>query len=597
MLGEWWDNHTQMDSDEPLDMTCDSVQRHNDSGITMDTEDRVPSPGQSDQDGDDSSDNGLSSEEAGGHVSVIQRSPVLAGTGVLVESELQDPVTSVSLGLLSEDNPITSTVTLNIASSSLIDSPVVSAVLEPTGLLAGNLPGHLSVDGGDSRQSDSDSMGMTPDDAVINFSTSHDDSVHATIKQAVSQVSQTIPAYLLTGDTMVDVASPGGALLGNSLQDEFECKWQKVKSTCGKKFKRLDDLVNHVNDLHIRPEKEVEYCCRWEGCARRGKGFNARYKMLIHVRTHTNEKPHRCPRCNKCFSRLENLKIHNRSHTGEKPYVCPVEGCNKRYSNSSDRFKHTRTHYVEKPYYCKMAGCNKRYTDPSSLRKHIKSHGHYVNQDQQEAWLRKQQELQQARQEQKRQELEKKLAAEQSGDTSDGDDSSPNDGSSQADLTIPGAQEFVIATSAGQDQQATLVTVVSPTVICPSPLDLSSISHLPNHGHTYIATPTYIGVVASPTTPIGLSPILSKSNPFLSSTVTTGVLAHLSATTDSVVTTSNSLPPLESPTKGVSSEGHELDQSLIASGNELDSEVQDLSTDGTSRHADEHLMGPKEVES
>ncbi|XP_034824086.1 zinc finger protein GLIS3-like [Maniola hyperantus] len=156
---------------------------------------------------------------------------------------------------------------------------------------------------------------------------------------------------------------------------EGVCGWRG----CGARFPNVARLSAHVARLHAHAQRDGLFYCSWKDCSRPQRGFNARYKMLVHVRTHTNERPHTCNQCQKSFSRAENLKIHLRSHSGEKPYVCPYEGCGKAYSNSSDRFKHTRTHTVDKPYCCKVPGCNKRYTDPSSLRKHVKTYKHFAN--------------------------------------------------------------------------------------------------------------------------------------------------------------------------------------------------------------------------
>ncbi|XP_021919808.1 transcriptional activator cubitus interruptus isoform X3 [Zootermopsis nevadensis] len=184
----------------------------------------------------------------------------------------------------------------------------------------------------------------------------------------------------LGSDCSSSKCSPGGADSGETLKDEpgdfieTNCHWRE----CGLEFPTQDDLVKHINNDHIHANKK-SFVCRWEDCSRDEKPFKAQYMLVVHMRRHTGEKPHKCTfeGCYKAYSRLENLKTHLRSHTGEKPYMCEYPGCSKAFSNASDRAKHqNRTHSNEKPYVCKAPGCTKRYTDPSSLRKHVKTvHG------------------------------------------------------------------------------------------------------------------------------------------------------------------------------------------------------------------------------
>jgi len=179
------------------------------------------------------------------------------------------------------------------------------------------------------------------------------------------------------------ITSPGSEMgnspasqVANDNEEMYEtrCQWEG----CSKEFDTQEQLVQHINNIHIHGDRK-EFVCRWKDCARDLRPFKAQYMLVVHMRRHTGEKPHKCTfeGCTKAYSRLENLKTHLRSHTGEKPYVCEFEGCTKAFSNASDRAKHqNRTHSNEKPYACKIPGCTKRYTDPSSLRKHVKTvHG------------------------------------------------------------------------------------------------------------------------------------------------------------------------------------------------------------------------------
>ena len=69
-----------------------------------------------------------------------------------------------------------------------------------------------------------------------------------------------------------------------------QCKWEG----CDKQCNTLEELVAHVNTVHIYQDGHKEFICRWAGCVRDNRPFKAQYMLLVHMRRHTGDKPHKC---------------------------------------------------------------------------------------------------------------------------------------------------------------------------------------------------------------------------------------------------------------------------------------------------------------
>ena len=81
---------------------------------------------------------------------------------------------------------------------------------------------------------------------------------------------------------MLDDNEPGDFI-------ETNCHWRG----CEKEFATQDELVKHITTDHIQMNKKC-FICRWKECTREEKPFKAQYMLVVHMRRHTGEKPHKC---------------------------------------------------------------------------------------------------------------------------------------------------------------------------------------------------------------------------------------------------------------------------------------------------------------
>ncbi|CAJ2506135.1 Uu.00g002650.m01.CDS01 [Anthostomella pinea] len=107
------------------------------------------------------------------------------------------------------------------------------------------------------------------------------------------------------------------------------------------------------------------------------KTFNRPARLAAHLRSHTNERPFKCPHhdCDKDYMEEKHLRQHIKgSHSAEREHVCAHTGCGKQFMTATRLRRHQAVHEGQERFRCRdFPPCDQSFRKHQTLQRHIRS--------------------------------------------------------------------------------------------------------------------------------------------------------------------------------------------------------------------------------